>query len=82
MKWPWLELQNLALAVGAETRHAGLRLDIGLVHRRGLERHFDDLVGSGEPCVNIADLELDALGDIGGRGRWRRDAACDHVGKE
>ena len=70
---------QLALAVGVEARDAGLRLDIGLVHRRGLERHLDDLVGLREARVDVADLVLDALGDVRRLARRRVDAARDHV---
>ncbi len=73
---------QLGLAVGIEARDAGLRLDIGLVHRRRLERHLDHFVGRGEVGIGIADLVLGALGDVGGLRRRRLDAAGDQVVEE
>ena len=52
---------DLGLAVGIEPGDAGMRLDIGLVHRRRLELLVDDLVGLGKARVGVADLELDPL---------------------
>ncbi len=75
---PLARAPQLALAVGIETRDAALRLDIGLMHRRGLERHLDDFVGRREPGLDVTEIELVALGDIRGLGR-RFDAARDHV---
>ena len=65
-KWPWLELQISPWPSASKRAHAALRLDIGLMHGRGLERHFDDLVGRRETGLHIAELELDPLRDIGG----------------
>ena len=52
---------DLGLAVGVEPGDAGMRLDIGLVHRRRLELLVDDLVGLGKTRVRVTDLELDPL---------------------
>ena len=70
---------QLRLAVGVGTREAGLRLDVALMHRRGLEVQFHDLISRGKACVDIAHLVLDALGDVRGLGRCGRDAARDHI---
>ena len=69
---------QLALAVGIETRDAALRLDIGLMHGRGLERHLDDLVGRRETRLDVTEIELVALGDVGWRLRVldRRASSC------
>ena len=73
---PLARAPELALAVGVEARDAALRLDIGLMHRRGLERHFDDLVGRREPGLDVAEIELVALRDVGRRfGAARRRAS-------
>ena len=78
---PLARAPDLALAVGVEAGHAALRLDIALMHGRGLERHFDDLVGGREAGLHIAELEHVPFGNIGRR-RRRLDAAGDHVGKQ
>ena len=70
---------ELALAVGIEAGDAALRLDIGLMHRRGLERHLDDLVGRREAGLDVAEIELVALRDVRRRLRRRLDAARHHV---
>ena len=70
---------DLGLTVGVEAGDAGMRLDIGLVHRRGLELLVDDLVGLGKAGLRVADLELDPLRDVRRLGRRRLDAAGDHV---
>ena len=54
---PLARAPKLALAVGVEAGHAALRLDIGLMHGRGLERHFDDGIGRREAGVHIAEFE-------------------------
>ena len=76
---PLARAPDLDLAVLVDPRDAGVRLDIGLVHRRGFELLFDDLVGCGKAGRHIADRELDPLGDVGGRSRRRLDASGDHV---
>ena len=78
-KWPWLDDQISPWPSASTAGHAGVRLDIGLVHRRGLELLLDDHVGRGEAGVEVADLELQPLGDVGRLGRRRLDAAGDHV---
>ena len=72
---------DLALAVGVDAGHAALRLDIALMHGRGLERHFDDLVGVLEAGLDVAERKHSALCNIGRR-RRRFDAAGDHVLKQ
>ncbi len=69
---------ELALAVGIESGHAALRLDIGLMHWCSLERHFDDLVGRCEAGFQVAEREYVALRDVRRR-RRRLDAPGDHV---
>ena len=77
-KWPWLDDQISAWP-SASTRATRVRLDIGLVHRGGLELLLDHHVGLGEARVEIADVEFEPLGDVGRLGRRRLDAAGDHV---
>ncbi len=48
MNWPWLELQIVHLAVGGDDDDAGMRLDIGLVHRLGRVAPLDDDIGLAE----------------------------------
>ena len=76
---PLARAPELALAVGVEARDAGVRLDIALVHRRGLEGHLDDLVGRREARLDVAHLVFDALRDVRRLLRRRIDAAGDHV---
>ena len=52
-------------AVGADARHAGMRLDIALVRLLGPERAFDDEIGLTETLVHVAMAELRALDDVG-----------------
>jgi hypothetical protein len=78
---PLARAPELALAVGVEAGHAALWLDIGLMHGRGLERHFDDLIGRREAGLYIAELEHVPFRNIGRR-RRRFDTAGDHVGKQ
>ena len=75
---PLARAPQLGLSVGVEAGDAPLRLDIGLVHGRGLERHLDDLVRGRKARREVAQLVLDALGDVG-RLRRRLDAAGDQV---
>src|SRR6266853_1132332 len=42
-----------------------LRLDVALVHRRGLELPLDDQVGLLEARLHVAHIDLDPLGDVG-----------------
>ena len=79
---PLARRPDLGLAVVVEARGAGMRLDIGLVHRRCLEFLLDDLLGLGKAGIDITDLKLDPLGDVGGPGRRRLDAAGDLVLEE
>ncbi len=52
---------DLGLPVGVDARGAGMRLDIGLVHGRGLELLLDDDIGLGKALVEIADLQIRAF---------------------
>jgi len=52
-------------AVGADARHAGMRLDIALMRLLGLEGALDDDIGVAETLMDIAMTELAALGDVG-----------------
>ena len=52
---------DLGLAVGLDLGDRGVRLDIGLVHRRGLELLLDDEIRLGKPLVEIAEREFEAL---------------------
>ena len=70
---------DLGLAIGVPARQAGVRLDIALVHRGGLELLLDHHIGRGKAGVDVAGLELQPLRDVGGLGRRRFDAAGDHV---
>ena len=66
---------ELALAVGADAGEAGMRLDIALMGRLGLEAALDDDVGLGEALLDIAMAELvTRFDDVGGllRRRARR----------
>ncbi len=45
-------------------RDGRVRLDIGLMHRRGLELLLDDEIGLGEALLHIADLKFDPLRDV------------------
>ena len=76
---PLARRPDLALAVGVDAGDRGVRLDVGLVDRRGLELLLDDHVGLGKAGVEIADREFEPLGNVGGLGRRRLDAASDHV---
>jgi hypothetical protein len=78
---PLARAPQLALSVGIDAGHAALRLDIGLMHGRSLERHLDDLVGFRETSCKIAQLVFDPLRNIGGL-RRRLDPAGDQVGKQ
>ena len=79
---PLARRPDLGLSVMVEAGGAGMRLDIGLVHRGGLELLLDDDISFGKAGIDIADLKLDPLGDVGGPGRRRLDAAGDLVLEE
>ena len=70
---------DFALAVGLDAGDRGVRLDIALVHRGGLELLLDDEIGLGKPGREVADLEFEPLRHVGGFGRRRLDPARDHV---
>ena len=52
------------------------------MHRRRLEARLHDLIGRGEAGLDVADLELNPLGDVRGFARRGHDAARDHVLKQ
>ncbi len=60
-------------------RQAGMRLDIGLMHRLGGVGALDDDFGFLEPGFDVALLEGHDLRDIGRLGRLRIDAGGEHV---
>ena len=68
---------HVGLAVLRHARHAGVRLDVALVHRLGRERALDDEIGLLEAGGDVAQHELDALGHV--RGRLGRGV---HAGRE
>jgi hypothetical protein len=57
---------QLRLSVLGHGGYAGVRLDVALVHRLGRERALYDEVRLLEAGLDVADSELDALGDVGG----------------
>ena len=61
------------LAVRAIARKAGLRLDIALVHRLGVELALDDHLGLRESRGDVAAAVLQAFGHVGGPLRLRLD---------
>src|SRR5580704_6118181 len=61
---PLARAPELALPVGVAAGHATLRLDIGLMNGRGLERHLDDLVRRRETGSKIAQVEFGPLRNI------------------
>ena len=79
MKWPWLLLQMVALAVLGDADEAGVRLDIALMHGLGLEAALDDDLGRGEAGFDVAQLVLELAGDVGCRRRTRLGADAAHV---
>ena len=74
MNWPWLELQIVHLPVGGDRDDAGMRLDIGLVHRLAGIAALDRDLGFLPALREIALHEGDALGDVRRRARLRIDA--------
>src|SRR3546814_8571365 len=70
---------DLRLTVGARRHDAGVRLDIGLMHRLGGVAARDHDLGRGEAGVGVAQDELDPLRDIRRRFRFRRDAGGEDV---
>ena len=56
-----------------------MRLDIGLVHRLGGVAALDDHLGLLEAGVDVALLEVDALGDVRRLGRLRLDTGSEQV---
>ncbi len=70
---------DFALAVGVVFREAGMRLDIALMHGRRLELLLDDHVGFLEAGFDVADREVELLGDVRRLLRRRLHAARLHV---
>jgi hypothetical protein len=62
-----------------DAHEAGMRLDVALVHRLGLEAALDDDFGRSEPGLDVAQRVLKLAGDIGGGGRTRLGADVAHV---
>ena len=62
-----------ALAVGGRRHDAGMRLDIGLMHRLVRIAPLDDDVGVAEPGLDVALGKGDLLGDVRGLRRHRID---------
>ena len=56
-----------------------MRLDVALVHGLGVEGALDHEIGLGEARRDVADRELDPLGDVGGLVRRRLDACGEQV---
>jgi hypothetical protein len=56
--------EDLRLAVFRDGRHAGVWLEIALVHGFGAELALDHQIGPGEARLDIAVAELDTLGDV------------------
>ena len=79
MNWPWLELQIVRLPVGGGRHHAGMRLDIGLMHRGVGVAPLDDDISVAEAGVEIALGEPDHLGDVGCVCRLGIDALGEQV---
>ena len=55
---------ELGRAVLGDAGQGGVRLDVALVDRRGLELALDDDVGLLEAGLDVAQGDLDALGDV------------------
>ena len=62
---------DLVLAIGPGAGHAGVRLEVALVNRRGDITPLDHHIGLGEASRRIAATQLDLLGDVRGRRRAR-----------
>ncbi len=61
---PLARAPDRALTIGGGRHDAGMRLDIGLVHRRIRVAPLDDDIGVAETGVDVAFGEVDHLGDI------------------
>ena len=57
---------ELGRAVLGDAGQGGVRLDVALMDRRGLELALDDDIGLLEAGLDVAQGDLDALGDVGG----------------
>jgi len=54
------------LVVGADADEAGMRLDVALMHRAGREAALDDDFGLRKTLCDVAFLDLELAGDVGG----------------
>ena len=64
MNWPWLDAQIVAAPSAADRADAGMRLQIGLVHRLGRVAPLDNDVGQAEAGLAVALLEPELLGNV------------------
>ena len=70
---------DLRLAVGVDRDDAGMRLDIGLMHRLGRVTPFNDDIGEAHTGLAVAFLEADLLGDVRRPLRLRLHSLRKHV---
>ena len=70
---------DLRLAVLRYASHAGVRLDVALVDRLGIELALDHDVGFREPGLDVALSDLDPLDDVGGLVGLRIDPFGEEV---
>ena len=75
MKWPWVEHQSSAWPSLGDAGDAGVRLDVALVHRLGVNVALDDDVGLGEAGREVACANSMRLATLDGLRRRRLDAA-------
>ena len=68
-----------ALPVGPDRHEAGMRLDVGLVHRFCRVAPLDDQIGLLEAGFDIAFREADHLRDVGGLIRLGLDAGGEDI---
>ena len=64
---------ELGLTILAHAGDTGMRLNVALMYRFGVELALDDDVGLRKPGVHIAVTELHPLGDVGRFFRHRLD---------
>ncbi len=64
MKWPCDELKIVHWPSPPYEHRAGMRLDVGLVHRLGGVTALDDDFGLLETFLDIALVEVNPLGDV------------------
>ena len=68
-----------ALAVGRHRDDAGMRLDIGLMHRLGRIAALDDDIGVAKPGRDVALGKADLFGDVRRMRRLRVDALGEEI---